>query len=153
MSTWQKLLIEVMLVLAYTSLGVAAGWFWRGEHVQKQIVKVESQAKIASDIVLPELTRKQITLAEQKPIIQEGLTHASDNPLCNLTRGTVSVLNFARTGLPDAAALTDEEKQTPSSLTQRANAAAHAECALQYRELAAEHDALIDWLVLSGRKE
>jgi len=150
---WQKYLGIAILLLALYGAGMGTGAaLWYG-HVQTQIVTVVEHAKTASDSVLPTPAGKQVAIAEQKPIIQEGLTHVSDNPMCNLTRGTVSLLNLARTGQPDAAAVTDEEKQTPSSLTQRAEASAHAECATQYRELAAEHDALIDWLVLSGRKK
>jgi hypothetical protein len=150
---WQKYLGLAIILLAIYSAGMGTGAaLWYG-HVQTQIVTIVEQAKTASDTVLPALAKKQITIAEQKPIIQEGLTHVSDNPLCNLSRGDVGVLNLARTGQPDAAAITHEEKQTPSSLTQRAEAKAHAECATQYRELADVHDALIDWLVLSGRKK
>jgi hypothetical protein len=149
---WQKYLGLAIILLAIYGAGMGTGAaLWYG-HVQTQVVTIVEQANTATSTVLPELAGKQVAIAEQKPIIQEGLTHVSDNPLCNLTRGDVSVFNLARTGHADAAALADEEKQTPSSLTQRAEAQAHAECATQYRELADAHDALIDWLVLSGRK-
>ena len=137
---WQKYLGIALILLALYVAGMATGAaLWYG-HVQTQIVTVVEQAKTASDTVLPALAIKQITIAEQKPIIQEGLTHAPDNPMCNLTRGTVSLLNLARTGDADAAAIADEEKQAASGLTQRAEAEAHAGCAFQYRELAAEHE-------------
>jgi hypothetical protein len=148
---WQKYIGIAIILLALYGAGMGTGAaLWYG-HVQTQVVTIVEQANTATSTVLPELAGKQVAIAEQKPIIQEGITHVSDNPLCNLARGDVSVLNLARTGHADAAALADEEKQTPSSLTQRAEANAHAECAIQYRELADAHDALIDWLILSGR--
>jgi len=151
--SWQKYLGLAIILLALYGAGMGTGAaLWYG-HVQTQIVTIVEQAKTASDTVLPVLTGELIKLERDKAPISEGLKNVSDNPMCNLTRGDVSVLNLARTGQPDAAAITDEEKQTPSSLTQRAEAEAHAECAIQYRELAAEHDALINWLILSGRKD
>lgn len=149
---WQKYLGFAVILLALYGAGVGTGAaLWYG-HVQKQIAAVQVKGKDASDTVLPQLGDRLVKLESDKGLIKEGLTHVSDNPVCNLTRGDVSVLNHARTGLPDTPALAEAEKPTPSTLTQRAEADAHADCGLRYRDLAARHDTLIDWLELSGRK-
>lgn len=149
---WKKYLGILIMAVAYTGLAMIAGWALRGESVQKQIIKIESQAKTASDRVLPALTGEMVKLAADKAVINEGLKNVSDTPACHLSRGDISLLNRARTGLPDATALTDEKERAAAALTQRDEISAHADCGLRYRALAAEHDALIDWLVLSGGK-
>lgn len=67
---------------------------------------------------------------------------------CNLTVGAVGLLNRERTGVPDPATarLTDAEKQAPSAVDQRQEVRAHAQCGRHYREMAAQHDALVEWI-------
>lgn len=149
---WQKYLGLAVILLALYGAGVGTGAaLWYG-HVQGQVAEVQEQARGASDTVLPDLADKLVQLERDKAQLEEELRNVSNHPDCDLTRGDVGVLNRARTGLPDAPALADAEKHAASTHTQRAEIQAHADCGLRYRDLAAQHDALIDWLALSGRK-
>lgn len=142
----------VLALMMFYGAGVGTGaalWYGR---VQKQIGQLQLKGQQASDAVLPVIGEQLVRLESDKASIKEGLNHVSNNPICDLTRGDISVLNHARTGLPDTPALADEEKRTASTITQRAEADAHADCGLRYRALAAQHDALIDWLELSAGK-
>lgn len=150
--TWQKYIGYAIALLAYTGLAVGIGWTWRGERVQKQITQTVEKAKDASDMVLPDLSGRLVQLERDKVLLEEALKNASNNAGCIFTRGDVSLLNHARTGLPDAAAGADAEGRAPAAYSQREEIAAHTNCGTRYRDLAAKHDALIDWLVLSGRK-
>jgi len=149
---WQKYLGLAIILLALYGAGIGTGAaLWYG-HVQGQVAKTQEQAAEASGAVLPDLTGKLVALERDKAQLEEAIKHASDNAGCIFTRGDVSLLNYARTGLPDAAAGADAEKHAPAAHTQRTEITAHADCGTRYRALAVEHDALIDWLVLSGRK-
>lgn len=149
---WQKYLGLAVILLALYGAGVGTGAaLWYG-HVQGQVAQVQEQARGASDTVLPDLTGKLVQLERDKAQLEEELKNVSNRPDCDLTRGDVSLLNRARTGLSDAARVPDAEKRTPSTLTQRAEIQANADCGLRYRKLASERDALIDYLRLSGRK-
>ena len=150
--SWQKYLGLAIILLALYGAGIGTGAaLWYG-HVQGQVAQTQEQAAEASGTVLPDLSGKLVKLERDKAQLEEALKHASDNAGCIFTRGDVSLLNHARTGQPDAAAGADAEKHAPAALTQRAEITAHADCGTRYRTLAAERDALIDWLVLSGRK-
>lgn len=149
---WQKYLGLAVILLALYGTGVGTGWMWHNAHVEKGNTAIARQAGAASNTVLPDLTDKLVQLERDKVLLEEELKNVSNHPVCDLSRGDVSVLNHARTGLSDAARVPDAEKRTPSTLTQRAETQAHADCGLRYRKLASEHDALINWLELSGRK-
>lgn len=149
---WQKYTGLVVILLALYGAGVGTGAaLWYG-HTQKQVAETVGQAGEASGTVLPDLTGKLVALERDKTQLEEALKHASDNAGCIFTRGDVSLLNRALTGLPDAAGFTAPESRTPAALTQREEITAHADCGTRYRTLAARHNALIDWLELSGRK-
>lgn len=80
-------------------------------------------------------------------ITEEVVRYVPDNPDCDLRRGAVGLLNrAARRDLPDSEhpALTDAEKQTPSTVTQPAAIGHCIGWARQYNELAGRCDALID---------
>jgi hypothetical protein len=152
MLSWQKYLgLAVILLLSYGAV-FSAGWASRGERVVVKEVKVVQQAKKASEMVLERRSDLRVQNERLKVKLEEALEHASDNAQCVFTRNDVSLLNYGRLGVPDAAALADEEKHAPATLTQREEITAHADCGVRYRDLAADHDALIDVLVLSGRK-
>lgn len=149
---WQKYLGLAIILLALYGAGMGTGAaLWYG-HVQTQVVTIYRQAGEASGTVLPDLTDKLVRLERDKANLEEELKNVSNLAACRLTRGDVGVLNRARTGLPDAPALADAEKRTPSTIAQRTELTAHADCGTRYRDLAAKHDTLIDWLELSGRK-
>ena len=70
---------------------------------------------------------------------------------CNLRIGAIRLLNAVRAGraggeLRSPAGGTDEEGRTPSSITGLAEIQYHADCARRYNDLAADHNALIEWL-------
>lgn len=150
--TWQKYLGLAIILLALYGAGVGTGAaLWYG-HVQGQVAKTQEQAAEASGTVLPDLSGRLVALERDKAQLEEAIKHASDNAGCVFTRGDISLLNHARTGLPDAATGADAEGRAPAAYSQREEIAIHADCGTRYRDLAARHDALIDWLALSGRK-
>jgi len=72
---------------------------------------------------------------------------------CNYTIGAVGLLNVARQPFNGSVASVYETTDQPnpalqatSAHTQRSEIEWHAQCAGQYNELAAKHDALVDWL-------
>lgn len=109
-------------------------------------VELEKQARNASEKALSDLQMEMLTIERDKIIVpQEVIRYVKVNPDCDLSRGAVSLLNRSR-GVPETPALSDGEKQAPSTITQPAEVQHHSECAIQYRELAAKHDALIEFI-------
>ena len=109
-------------------------------------VQLEKQAREASEKALSDLQVKTLNIQRDKIFVkQEVIKYVKDNSQCDLSRGAVGLLNNAR-GVPETPILTDAEKQTPSTITKSAEVQYHADCATDYRQLAAEHDALVDFI-------
>src|SRR3990167_5021548 len=109
-------------------------------------VQLEKQAREASEKALSNLQVKTLNIQRDKIFVkQEVIKYVKDNSQCDLSRGAVSLLNSAR-GVPETPVLTDAEKQTTSTITESAEIQYHADCATDYRQLAAEHDALVDFI-------
>ena len=109
-------------------------------------VQLEKQAREASEKALSNLQVKTLNIQRDKIFVkQEVIKYVKDNSQCDLSRGAVSLLNLAR-GVPETPVLTDAEKQTASTITKSAEVQYHADCATEYRQLAAEHDALVDFI-------
>ena len=109
-------------------------------------VQLEKQAREASEKALSNLQVKTLNIQRDKIFVkQEVIKYVKDNSQCDLSRGAVSLLNSSR-GVPETPVLTDAEKQTISTVTKSAEIQYHADCATDYRQLAAEHDALVDFI-------
>ena len=109
-------------------------------------IQLERQAREASEKALSNLQTETLHIQRDKIFVkQEVVKYVKDNSQCDLSRGAVSLLNLAR-GVPETPVLTDAEKQTISTVTKSAEIQYHADCATDYRQLAAEHDALVDFI-------
>ena len=109
-------------------------------------IQLEKQAREASEKALSNLQVKILNIQRDKIFVkQEVIKYVKDSSQCDLSRGAVGLLNLAR-GVPETPVLTDAEKQTPSTITKSAEVQYHADCATDYRQLAAEHDGLIDFI-------
>jgi len=145
---WQRILIGLAILAALYVAGVGTGAaLWYG-HVQTKIVTAHDQARAASETVLPKQAAAQAQIqADQNQLNFKESDDAYGYPAaCNVKRQHVSLLNLARTGVSDATAVPDAEGSATSALTESAELEAHSDCAVRYRQLAADHDALIDWL-------
>lgn len=115
--------------------------------------RYEQQRKTDAEII-DRLRNREAEIREVEKIVTKEVIKyvpVDESGSCNLTRGAVGMLNAARAGrgsaeLPGAPKLSYGEAAEPSSITQRAEVEAHAQCGVRYNELAARHNALIDWL-------
>jgi len=87
----------------------------------------------------------KLKIAEDNVRIEKVIEYVEDNRKCDLTAGAVRLLDNSRTGLPDTAAIVNEELQQPAAITQRQQIESCARDGIQYRELKADYDGLRQW--------
>lgn len=113
---------------------------------QEAIRQADSEVVFAKDQVITKIVQQEV----QIPTEVIKYVPAENDLACSLTVGAVGMLNRARsagmsTGT-DTTGFTDAESGATSTVTQRAEVAAHADCAIRYNKLKTRHNALIDWL-------
>lgn len=104
------------------------------------------QEQAASNIAAAWLSAKPQKEVRYVSIIKEVPVYVENNPVCDLSRGAVGLLNNAADPerLPDDPALTKAEAGETSSITQPAQIAHCIGWAKQYNELSDQMNALID---------
>lgn len=148
----KSLSVYAVILLAGAVLGIGlATWFYKGGEIRalnKHIramneARAEADAKhlaVVSNYMGQLETNRRLTVKLQ----QEGDKHVKDNIDCNYTRGAIGLLNYSYTGLPDPAAVTDEEKASTSTITQRAALKRHLADVQEYNDCAGQLNSLID---------
>lgn len=119
------------------------------EAVRLAIEQMEELRALDNEILSAAVEKERVIETRYRTIVKEKIVYVPENPVCDLTRGAVGLLNDIRAGqggLPQASGLSDEESRAPSTITQRAEVEAHADCARRYNTLAIQHNALIDWI-------
>lgn len=160
-------LIAVALAAAFLAGWYVADTFAEAEKAEALAELVDDQKRATRQVIDQqkalraldaELTDNlMVELAKnserEKIVVKEVIKYVPEDPAgrCNLSRGAVGLLNNARGysdtgGVPTAPELSAEESAAQSSLDQRAEVSAHADCALRYEELRLRHNALIDWI-------
>lgn len=143
----------VLAVCACVCAAIAGAVYKAGENKQKarsatdaQLKQQEHDAVIAAQqqgidqIVWAWLSQQPQKSIQYREIIKEVPAYVQINPVCDLTRGAVSVLNTSAdpNRLQEAfhPPLTEDASQAPSTVTQRAAVKHCAEVSVQYNELA-----------------
>jgi hypothetical protein len=137
---------------AIFAAGMAAGgfavkhWYQAGRIAALEAsVAAAERAKGASEQALTTLHEQLMEVAASKARVKEIVKYVPQNVACNLTLGAVCGLRDAYGQLSCPAGLAAAEKQAATRVTQADEIGWHADCATDYRELAARHDALSDW--------
>lgn len=123
----------------------------REQQIRQEVIdKYEKVAEISTQRELTLIQQLNDIKLREKSNPEEVKTYVKDNPECNLLRGTVSLLNDTRVtsgiaGLPQTPTLTDAEKRTASTVTQREEIQYHAQCRAEYSKVSARCNQLIDW--------
>ena len=149
---------RTMLIVSSMTFGLGfytSAKFEQSAHVQeledavkRTIAQAETVRELDNEILEGYLEQSQRVNEKIVYVNKEVIKYVKDNSACNLTAGAVGLLNHARdrSKLRKATEITDAEKRTPSTITQRAEIESHLECVTRYEQLSASHDALIDWL-------
>lgn len=155
-------------VLLSVVVGIAVGWNVSGtihkaryaDTLQTEMTNLTVQYRgslnskqreldIASES-LSELSQRYDRINETRlTSVREVVKYVKKNNDCDISRGAIGLLNEARdsaSGVSKAAQLSDEEKQSSSTITQRAEIEAHIQCVAEYNKVIAKDNALIDWL-------
>lgn len=155
------------LIIAVTFgliVGYVTGWYQKSESVHKQVEKATKAIRVQDAKQVIEVQKKDNKLDEKKAeleikkiyITKEVIKYVPKTviqtvqndvacPSPTLSVHAVGLLNEARTGeIADSAGLSDAEKQTSTEIGLQELSVADTELAIMYRELAANHDALVD---------
>lgn len=135
-------------------------WYTKAQHdagydecsltYEKQLRKKDQQLieqrQATDDIAAAWLSAKPQKEVRYVSIIKEVPVYVENNPVCDLSRGAVSLLNNAADPerLPDDPALTKAEAGETSTVTQPAQIEHCIRWAKQYNELSDQMNALID---------
>jgi hypothetical protein len=116
--------------------------------VRRAIEQEQARRAIDDGVILAVESQRQQIQTVERTIIKEipVYVEAEGDSGCNLTRGAVGLLNLARSAPGSevrSASLADEEGRATSTVTQRAEVEAHADCATRYNRLMIEHNGLI----------
>lgn len=149
------------LLLALT-LGLLVGSVV-GVFVAKRIytsvpISAVQKLKIEVTTSVDETAKAEVALEEKREEVRTQIKYitkevvkyvpATENtPDCRLTVGAVGLLNAARTGTDfQPTAYLDAEIKAATSIGMRELSQADIDLASQYRQLAADHDALVDYV-------
>lgn len=144
-----KLFVPALVAFAIATAGTVL--FVKGKNyceakVTEARLKAEVEYREKADRLTSEHNQVVLNLRVQvADLTREVSDYVPDLAVCDYTRGAVRVLNNGRTGLPEAAGLTDAEAATPSTITQRAATAQWIRDAIQCREQRDQLIKLQEW--------
>lgn len=152
-------MLKLALVTAASCLLIGSGFgLWLGKSIwgtsppsfaDVRIEQTESDEKTARAEVALEEKREQIR-TEIKYITKEVVKYVpvtQDAPECRLSVGAVGLLNAARTGTNfQPSTYLDAQVKAASDVGLLELSVADIELAEQYRQLAADHDALVEYV-------
>lgn len=145
----KKTLIISAVVFA---VGVGAGiWitnkFYAAGKINMLNNYIDRQAENhkATLVNLQKVHQVKLKIAQDSVRIEKVAEYVKDNRECDLSSDAVGLLDNSRTGMPYATTRTDEGSPGPATITQRQQIKSCAFDGIQYRNLNADHRALIQW--------
>lgn len=158
--------MQVTIYAAICSLviGFSAGYYTKGEFQkadQSEIVKGQNVEAIED---IQDTAKAEVKLEEAREKVRTEIKYVTkeivkyvpvtqDVSDCQLSVGAVGLLNGARTGANfQPSAYSDAQVKADSGLGLRELSVADIELAEQYRQLAADHDALVEYVEAYQRR-
>lgn len=77
----KKILLYLVLVVAYTGMATLAGWALRGERVQKQIVYVQKKQADAAEKIEEKKAQREIVYRDRVKVIHESNDDCLSRPV------------------------------------------------------------------------